>query len=122
MLSVKKRIFLLLPSRFGGHILRYNVFELLRNSDYDTSFCFFAYSRSRKVDWSPRKSSWYPYDFDAVSVSSVEATVELGWKSLSDGVALVDHKLLELLVILVENETMSLSEARSKLCQLLVTW
>lgn len=55
MLPIRNRILLLLPSRICGHIERYIVFELLRNSDFDIFdmiLGFLVFSLSREVDCS----------------------------------------------------------------------
>lgn len=58
---------------------------------YDMNFGFFAYGRSREVDWTLCKSSCYPYDFDAEVVSRVKATFERGLKLLNDGEKLTNR-------------------------------
>lgn len=51
-----------------------------------------------------------------------EATVRAGLKSLNDGVVLGDCNLPEVPVILEEDKSMSLSEAKSQVHQFSVTW
>lgn len=71
LLSVKKRVLAALTMRLRSHIEQYNVFKLLYDTSYDTSFGFLAFSRPRKCDWSRCESSLYPHDFNAGLVISV---------------------------------------------------
>lgn len=80
-----------------------------------------VYSRSKEVDRSQYKSSWYPYDFDAGLVNCVGANVEPGQKRLNDGAALADHKHPERLGISLEGALMSLLEMKSHGRQFLAT-
>lgn len=52
-------------------------------------------------------------------ISWIEASVEANWKSLNDGAVRVACKLPEVSVILVDGESISLSEAKSQFRQLL---
>lgn len=112
---------MLIPSRLRGHIQQYNLFELLRDRSYDRNLGFLAHSRSEQGIWSRCESLWYLYDFNAGLVSCVEAIVEPGPKRVDDNAVLEDCMFLEVHIISVEGDSMSLAEAKSPVRQFWAT-
>lgn len=76
------------------------------------SLDFFAHSRSPEADWNRCDLSWYSYNFDTGVVSCIEASAEPGWKFQNDCDVLADGKVPEVLVIFLEDEKTSQSEAK----------
>lgn len=110
--SFKKLIVVSFPSRLCDHIELYNVFELLSDSLCDMGIRFLAYRCSWEADSSRGKSSWYPFDFQIVLVSCVEAIVGKGQEHLNDGAVLKKSKLPEVPEIFVEVDLMPLLEVK----------
>lgn len=111
----------LIPFRLYGIFEKYNVFAILHDSGCGMSLGFLAHRRSQHVEWGFSESSWYTYNLDTRQVKGIEASVEAGPKHQIDGAVLVDHKSPEVPLIFFKGESISTSEARLQVHQLLVS-
>lgn len=113
-LNVKGGILVLFTSRQRCFVEQNNVFELPHDNGYDMSLHSPAHRRSHSFAWIRFELSRYLDYFNTRLMSCIMATSEPGRKRQKHGAVLVDRKLPEVPGILVDRESVSLSEGKSQ--------